>query len=303
MRKKFGEILVEAGVLTEPTIRFALEKQKTSGKRLGQILEEMGRITENDLTVTLAQQFGLQAVKNLAEATYPRDLLDLIDGETALDHYLFPVRLVHNTLYVAIANPLDINPLDDLAFRTGLHITPCLSTPSEIQKAIQTHYFPGEIKCFSEGFKILVVDSQEEFRSAVKAALDKEGYSTLVAANASKAVQLACQHNPDLILLDTILPEMGHQEAFKALQNYQNTRKIPVIALSSQATAEEEAQLLNSGYFDFIAKPFHPVRLTARVKRAIDAFNGPHGMKKPQIATDGPSLQWLGAAAPSPALA
>ncbi len=274
MRKKFGEILIEAGVLNETTVRVALEKQKGSGKRLGQILEEMGRITEKDLTVTLAHQFGLKAVKNLAKHSYAKELLDLIDGETALKSYVFPLKRTNNVLYVAIANPLDITTLDDLRFRTGLRVTPHLSTPSEIQAAIQAHYFPGEIKTFSAGCKILIADDQEFFRVAIKAALDKEGYTTLLAGNGAEAVQMARQHAPDLILLDTVMPHMNGWDTFKALQHYENTRKIPVIALTSRASAEDEAMMLDFGYFDFIAKPFNPVRLMARVKRAYNTVYG-----------------------------
>jgi DNA-binding response OmpR family regulator len=61
---------------------------------------------------------------------------------------------------------------------------------------------------------------------------------------------------------------------FRALQANNSTRKIPVIALSSRSTAEEEAKLLDMGYFDFVPKPINPVRLVARVKRSLKMVYG-----------------------------
>jgi DNA-binding response OmpR family regulator len=76
---------------------------------------------------------------------------------------------------------------------------------------------------------------------------------------------------------------MDGLEMFRALQNNVVTRDIPVIALSSKAAAEEEARLLDLGYFDFIAKPINQVRLAARVKRALRSVYGqpapPHGRR------------------------
>jgi DNA-binding response OmpR family regulator len=66
-----------------------------------------------------------------------------------------------------------------------------------------------------------------------------------------------------------VMPRMDGYEMFRALQDNSTTRNIPVIALTSKAAAEEEAKLLERGYFDFIAKPINPVRVAARARRAL----------------------------------
>jgi CheY-like chemotaxis protein len=277
-RKRFGEILLEAKVVTEPVLQLALEKQRGSGKRLGQVLEEMGVVTEKDTAVALARQFDFRTVQNLAGYSFPAEVLALFTSEVALKKNLFPLKLDQKTLYLAMANPLDMDTIDDIAFRTGLRVVPCVTTPAEIQAAVHQHYLggaPSEAKePESDWWTILVVDDQELVRSAVIAALRKQGYETLEAGNGADGLKTACQRHPHLIISDTIMPRMDGFEMFRALQANSQTTRIPVIALSSKSTAEEEAKLLDAGYFDFVAKPINPVRLAARVRRALKAVYG-----------------------------
>jgi hypothetical protein len=99
---RFGEILVETKVLTESQLERALEKQKGTGRRLGQILEEMGVVTERDIATTLARQFGFKTVSNIALASFSKELLDLFDGETAMNKMLFPLKLEGTSLFLAL---------------------------------------------------------------------------------------------------------------------------------------------------------------------------------------------------------
>ncbi len=280
-RKRFGEILIEAKVVTEPVLQLALEKQKGSGKRLGQVLEEMGVVTEKDTAVALARQFGFRTVQNLASYSFPGEVLALFTSETALKKNLFPLKVDQKTLYLAMVNPLDMDTIDDIAFRTGLRVVPCVTTPGEIQSAVHQHYLGGRPEQpeedSSDWWTVLVVDDQELVRSAVIAALKKEGYQTLEATNGADGLKAACHHHPHLIITDTIMPRMDGFEMFRALQATPNANKIPVIALSSKSAAEEEARLLDAGYFDFVPKPINPVRLLARVRRALKVAYGSNG--------------------------
>lgn len=280
-RKRFGEILVDAKVVTESALQLALEKQKGTGKRLGQILEEMGIVTEKDTAVALARQFGYRTVQNLASYSFPGEVLALFTSEAALKNNLFPLKLEQKNLYLAMVNPLDMDTIDDITFRTGLRVCPCVTTPGEIQAAVHQHYLGGRPDApqqdISDWWTILVVDDQEMVRGAIMAALKKEGYQILEATNGAEGLKLACQHHPHLIISDTVMPRMDGYEMFRALQSHKSACKIPVIALSSKATAEEEAKLLDSGYFDFVSKPINPIRLLARVRRALRTAYGSDG--------------------------
>ncbi len=281
-RKRFGEILVEARVVSQGQLDKALESQKKSGKRLGQVLEEMGVVSERDTAVALARQFGFKTVQNLARYSFPEDLLKLIRSEDALKKNIFPLKREGKTLYLAMVNPLDMEVIDNLTFQTGLGVVPCVTTGGEIQAAVHQHYLGGrpreaEKSDNADWWTILVVDDQELVRSAIIAALKRDGYNTVEAANGADGLKMACQNPPHLIISDTVMPRMDGFEMFRALQTNNTTRNIPVIALSSKAAPEEEAKLLDAGYFDFIPKPINPVRLGSRVRRALRVTYGPGG--------------------------
>ena len=91
-RKRFGEILIEAKVLDEHQLERALEKQKGTGRRLGQVLEEMGVVTERDIAAAVARQFGFKTVSNIAKAKFSQELLALFDSDMALNRLLFPLK-------------------------------------------------------------------------------------------------------------------------------------------------------------------------------------------------------------------
>jgi DNA-binding response OmpR family regulator len=104
--------------------------------------------------------------------------------------------------------------------------------------------------------------------------LRKEGYDPLEAANGADGLKVALQNKPHLIIADTVMPRMDGYEMFRAIQANMSIKHIPVIALSSRSTAEEEAKLLEMGYFDFIAKPINPIRLVARARHALRIIYG-----------------------------
>ncbi len=269
-RKRMGEILIEAGIITQEVLTKALELQKSTSNRLGQILDEMGVIKEEDIARALAKQFGFPYVKGLVRYRFPMEVLDLCDAETALSKYIFPLKIEGKTLHLAMSNPLDIDLQNDLAFKTGLKISACVTSPDEIKAAVKKNYLV-EIETSEEDRKwnVLIIDDQDIVLSAAEAALKKEGYNIHKAGNGAEGLKVALQVKPQLIVTDVVMPRMDGIEMFRALQANQGVSDIPVIALSAKAAPEEEYRLLEMGFFDFIAKPINPVRLAARVKRAM----------------------------------
>ncbi len=270
-RKRFGEILVEAKVVNEHQLERALEKQKGTGRRLGQVFEEMGVVTERDIAAALARQFGFKTVANISRATFSKELLALFDGDTAMKKLLFPLKQEGNSLFLAMVNPLDIETIDNISFKSGLRVIPCVTTPTEIQSAVNRHYLKIVEQTHEEEtwWTVLVVDDQDLVRAAAMAALKRAGYDLLEASNGADGLKVALQQKPHLIIADTVMPRMDGYEMFRAMQGNLSIKHIPIIALSSKSTAEEEAKLLEMGYFDFIAKPINPIRLVARVKHAL----------------------------------
>ena len=275
-RKRLGEILLEAKVVDEGQLQAALERHWNTGRRLGDILKDLGMVTERDIAVALARQFGIKTVSNIAKASFSAELLALFDGETAIEKSLFPLKIEDKTLYLAMVNPLDMETIDNLSFKLGMRVVPCVTTPTEIQSAVNRHYFNIVEQSLGPDvwWTVLVVDDQNLVRSEIIAALKEEGYLLLEASDGSEGLRVAIEEKPHLILADTVMPHMSGHEMYQAIQSDLSIKHIPVIALSSKSSPEEEAKLLEMGFFDFIAKPINPIRLVARTKHALRIIYG-----------------------------
>ena len=273
---RLAAILLESNVLDENQLQQALERHWETGRRLGEVLKDLGMVTERDIAVALARQFGFKTVSNIAKATFSAELLALFDGDKAIDKMLFPLKIEDKNLYLAMVNPLDMETIDNLSFKTGLRVVPCVTTPTEIQVAVNRHYFNFDEQANGPGvwWTVLVIDDQDLVRSEIMAALKREGYSLLEASNGADGIKVALEEKPHLIIADTVMPGMSGHEMYRAIQSNLNIKHIPVIALSSKSSPEEEAKLLEMGYFDLIVKPVNPIRLVARTKHAMRIIYG-----------------------------
>jgi len=115
---------------------------------------------------------------------------------------------------------------------------------------------------------ILVVDDEKDIADMVKYNLTKEGYSVIVARNGKQALEQA-NHQPDLILLDIMMPEYNGIEVLKRLKNDERTNRIPVIFLTAKGTDVDEVLGLELGADDYIVKPISIPKLIARIKNVL----------------------------------
>jgi CheY-like chemotaxis protein len=268
-RKKFGEILLESGAVKPQDLDKALQLQKGSGLALGRILEDMGAIAERDVTRILARQFRLPLLDTIASAPVPGSLLQRIDYDTAIRLMVFPLVQQKGKLYLAITNPLDFSTLDRLAFIAGMPIRPVLATADTILKAIRRFYLRETGTDADSRERILLVGHPPPGPPVLMLKLEQKGYRVAAAADAMEAVHLSLKNAPHLLVADIDRDAGKGVSFFKKFQSNDATRGRPVIALSSFARAEEEAMLLRLGYFDFATKPVSPVRLLARIERAL----------------------------------
>jgi CheY-like chemotaxis protein len=267
-RKRIGKLLVDAGIISGKTLERALKIQKGSGKRLGALLREMGIVTEEEVAEALAGQFNLRTVTNFADHPFPKDLLDLIPAQMALEKMIFPLKSHDKTLAIATLDPFDRETFTQLAQKTGMRIYLVLSTREDIIAAVDKHYHIRE-KVNSHKQKILLIDDSPVFTKVLGTALANEGYDVLVAGDGIEGVDQALSHHPDLILCDLFLPRMDGYKFMLALKENHKIAGIPVILVTSKASLEEEARALQAGFIDFIGKPILPVRVIARVQRAL----------------------------------
>jgi DNA-binding response OmpR family regulator len=158
---------------------------------------------------------------------------------------------------------------------SGHKIKICLQNNSETLYYLgKIGYSPGIVKFFSIGAPfmsniatILVVDDDEDFRTANRLILEKAGYSVLEAADATAGSVLTEKHNPDLILLDVMMEEVD--SGFTFAEKYGHEYKI--ILISSIADSSVKVfEVDNLPVFDIIQKPLTPEVLVKKVKTAIE---------------------------------
>ena len=139
MRKKIGECLIQAGLITEDDLRTALAEHKRTGERLGVVLVRMNLATEKQIAKALAFQLGFPYI-NLGENPPEAAAVVLIPKEVSLKRVCVAVTLEKNLLTVAMSDPLLFSLVQDLEFQTGYRIKQVVATRGEILEAIQTGY-------------------------------------------------------------------------------------------------------------------------------------------------------------------
>ena len=139
MRKKIGECLIQAGLISETDLQIALAEHKRTGDRLGAVLVRMNLATEKQIAKALAHQLGFAYV-NLAENPPDATAVVLIPKDVSIKRVCIATGLEKNLLTVAMADPLLFSLVQDLEFQTGYRIKQVVATAAEILDSIQKSY-------------------------------------------------------------------------------------------------------------------------------------------------------------------
>lgn len=110
--------------------------------------------------------------------------------------------------------------------------------------------------------RILIVDDEPEISELISLYLTKEGYTVLTAENATEAIKVTEDSNPDLIILDILLPD---QNGIEACQELRKLTVAPILFVSCKDEDQDKIQGLRAGGDDYMTKPFSPGELVARV--------------------------------------
>lgn len=113
---------------------------------------------------------------------------------------------------------------------------------------------------------VLVIEDEESFRDALKFMLSREGFDVILAPNGAEGMKLFDSMNPDLVLLDLMLPEVSGTEVCKYIRTKSNT---PVIMLTAKDTEIDKVVGLELGADDYVTKPFSTRELLARIKAVL----------------------------------
>lgn len=113
---------------------------------------------------------------------------------------------------------------------------------------------------------ILVVDDTLTGRRAIVSALDRKTYELSLASNGSEALSLATKLEPDVILLDVMMPDLSGYDVCRQIRSNPSLREVPILMVTSLTEREERLRGIASGADDFISKPFDPIELNVRVR-------------------------------------
>jgi CheY-like chemotaxis protein len=114
---------------------------------------------------------------------------------------------------------------------------------------------------------ILVVDDDPIMHRVLKHYLERNGYQMFNASDGRQAIEIATRDQPDLIILDVRMPEMGGLTALRQLRETESTKDIPVIVVTVNADRMTLLESQFSGASAFLAKPFRPAELLAEIQR------------------------------------
>jgi DNA-binding response OmpR family regulator len=117
--------------------------------------------------------------------------------------------------------------------------------------------------------KILLVDDSETILQMEQMILEPDSYEIIMARDGAEGVAKALATQPDLILMDVVMPGMDGFEAVKRLRDHEQTRTVPIVMVTSKAEAESMETGYQNGCSDYIVKPIDRLELVAKIKNLL----------------------------------
>jgi len=134
-RRHLGEILYKTGVVEKQALIDAIKAGQASKKRLGEVLIEKGLIDEENLAKAIAKQFDMKYV-NLDTVTITPESLKLVPEDLIKKHNVLPLGLDNGRLKLAISDPVNLDAMDSVRFRTNKELDCYVANPSKIRKFV-----------------------------------------------------------------------------------------------------------------------------------------------------------------------
>ncbi len=200
---RIGDMLVSEKLITQEQLDRALEVKNESDKKLGEIIVELGFASEENVVKSLSNQLGVEIVSP-SQYKISDEILAMCEGQLLRKHLMIPFEMANdNTVRVAMADPMDINAIDDFTIVTNLQIEPCIATTREINIAIDKYYGNAE-----------ALTAAEQYASERKAQL---------AEMEEDETNADIENSPIVVLVKNMIEQAARQRAsdihVEALQN------------------------------------------------------------------------------------
>lgn len=137
--KRLGDVLLERGIITRQELDQAVAQQQKHGGLLGQILIQLGFVTEQEIALALTAQYGFPYLP-LDNYEIDASLTHLIPEQVARQYCLIPIDRIGNALTLAMADPSNVQAIEDIELLTKCVVQTFVSTPSDVTRAIDKCY-------------------------------------------------------------------------------------------------------------------------------------------------------------------
>ncbi len=180
------DILLEEGAIDAETLKKAQARQAgpASGQSLGEILLDLGAIDQEQYRRALSRQLDLPYLESLSEEMVDKEIITRVPINFLLAHQLIPLREENGIVRVAMANPLQVQPLDDLRLLLEKEVTPVVSPPDEIVRIANRSY--GH----AEGAAEAVLEGMEEEEAAEQVVVADQAEDLLDIASKAPVIKL-----------------------------------------------------------------------------------------------------------------
>jgi hypothetical protein len=153
-KHSIGEILIDYGLITQEQLNLAIEKQSSSKKRLGSILEEMGYVDNDTLLSTLSKQHKVPYV-NLLEIKVPTEVLNLLPFKQVRAFSVIPFKKSDKHISLAMIDPNDFYTIQNVEFFAGSSIKPFIVPHYQMNMALRCFESEGYGKEMFDGEKLM----------------------------------------------------------------------------------------------------------------------------------------------------
>jgi len=185
---RLGDLLLQIGKITEEQLAEAIEIQKTSKKRIGEILIDSGYIKGKEMNEVLEYQLGIPHI-DLERHYIEPEIPHMLDESFARENILIPVKIEDDEITVAMNDPFNIIAINDMQKMTSLKVKPVISTRQDILNAIGKHYGEKDVEKAVEEFKREYDINQEDVDSNLLNEINNAPIVRLVNSIILQAVQ------------------------------------------------------------------------------------------------------------------
>jgi len=274
----FGTALVRDRIVTAEALAAAISHSVDTHVPLQDALVGLGLVEERLAYLTLASAAGLPYAD--VRAIEPSPLARrLLPAPVARHYEVLPVSVDDREIRYATADPSDPAANRDVSMAAGRAAHAMLACRSDLTAALARSAGPGRIEqagplgqietSSASRRRVLIVDDEATTRTLVRLLLERDGFEVLEAVNGREALELAARRDPDLIVMDLVMPELDGYGAIAELRRQPSHAATPIVVVTTEEGPAVEQRVITLGADDYILKPFEPTVLTSRIKSAF----------------------------------